>query len=415
MSAPRAPGHNRSRSVTITRYNGVTSTHIAAVDILTKSHAVTVGYASKKRNNELLPELPYSMTSTVWEQSVVGRSNSLANFDKGAITDAWSFLNVPDPVFEDPRGAAAASAMQKFFENADSHKSNVGVTIAELPKTIELIGSTATRIYDLFRSLKRFDIPGAFAAIGLDSKKHQKSLARRSRSVPRTPKGRMDFASSAILEVQYGWRPLLSEIDNAMSDLAEKFAKQGEHIYIRGGATREGSVSNWSGPFTTTSRKQFAGKPVNRVQAGVIAYAQIVDANARTRSGMGVVNPLEIAWELLPFSFVADWFAPIGSWLSSLDALSGLSFVKGSRSALWTVQWSGHMSGYITTGTPIRFKGEQKTYKKVVFTRTVLTSFPSTFSMFHIKGLRQALGTEHSINAIALLHQVMKGKNADRF
>lgn len=34
-----------------------------------------------------------------------------------------------------------------------------------------------------------------------------------------------------------------------------------------------------------------------------------------------VGNPLEMGWELVPFSFVIDWGIPIGDWLSSLDAL----------------------------------------------------------------------------------------------
>jgi len=31
-------------------------------------------------------------------------------------------------------------------------------------------------------------------------------------------------------------------------------------------------------------------------------------------------NPMELAWELIPFSFVVDWFLPIGNWISALDA-----------------------------------------------------------------------------------------------
>lgn len=43
-------------------------------------------------------------------------------------------------------------------------------------------------------------------------------------------------------------------------------------------------------------------------------------------------NPLEIAWELVPFSFVIDWFIPIGDWLGSLDALKGVKNTWGTVS-----------------------------------------------------------------------------------
>jgi hypothetical protein len=41
-------------------------------------------------------------------------------------------------------------------------------------------------------------------------------------------------------------------------------------------------------------------------------------------------NPAQIAWELVPYSFVLDWALPIGDYLSALDALTGVSNVIGS-------------------------------------------------------------------------------------
>lgn len=34
---------------------------------------------------------------------------------------------------------------------------------------------------------------------------------------------------------------------------------------------------------------------------------------------VGLTNPLSVAWELIPFSFVVDWFLPIGKYLDALD------------------------------------------------------------------------------------------------
>lgn len=41
-------------------------------------------------------------------------------------------------------------------------------------------------------------------------------------------------------------------------------------------------------------------------------------------------SPWEIAWELVPFSFVVDWFFPVGDWLLSLDALKGVKSTWGT-------------------------------------------------------------------------------------
>jgi hypothetical protein len=40
-------------------------------------------------------------------------------------------------------------------------------------------------------------------------------------------------------------------------------------------------------------------------------------------SALGITNPLLIAWEVVPYSFVVDWVLPVGTWLESLDALLG--------------------------------------------------------------------------------------------
>lgn len=40
-------------------------------------------------------------------------------------------------------------------------------------------------------------------------------------------------------------------------------------------------------------------------------------------------NPIEWAWELIPFSFVLDWVLPVGDYLESLDNLNGLSNIRG--------------------------------------------------------------------------------------
>jgi hypothetical protein len=41
-------------------------------------------------------------------------------------------------------------------------------------------------------------------------------------------------------------------------------------------------------------------------------------------------NPLEVAWEVTPFSFIVDWGFNVGDTLSSLDALKGVDNIRGT-------------------------------------------------------------------------------------
>jgi len=51
-------------------------------------------------------------------------------------------------------------------------------------------------------------------------------------------------------------------------------------------------------------------------------------------SQLGLVNPAEIVWEMMPYSFIADWFVPIGPWIGSLTADIGYTFKGGSYSVI---------------------------------------------------------------------------------
>jgi hypothetical protein len=86
-------------------------------------------------------------------------------------------------------------------------------------------------------------------------------------------------------------------------------------------------------------------------------------------------NPAELAWEVIPFSFVVDWAIPIGDTLSALDALRGVTGIQGTESAKYTrvtkgwIRRPNYQGVYLTSSTPgsVYYKGHQ---------RSVITSIP---------------------------------------
>jgi hypothetical protein len=45
----------------------------------------------------------------------------------------------------------------------------------------------------------------------------------------------------------------------------------------------------------------------------------------------GFTNPVNLAWEILPYSFVIDWLLPIGPYLETLSAWHGTAFAGGFK------------------------------------------------------------------------------------
>jgi hypothetical protein len=123
-------------------------------------------------------------------------------------------------------------------------------------------------------------------------------------------------------------------------------------------------------------------------------------------ASLGVTNPLEIAWELVPFSFVVDWALPVGQYLSSLDAMFGYDDdnIWFSRTDFIRTRWDTH---YVPgTNSSYRPRGDYgECYKEVLrINRTVGTSVP-----FPVRPVfKNPASLNHMANALSLLAQAFR-------
>lgn len=116
------------------------------------------------------------------------------------------------------------------------------------------------------------------------------------------------------MEVRYGLRPLYYDILGVMKLTQEP---SGLRTTFRGHESDSNSVSDsWTGPCTlantyiTVNRKSSISLDI---RAGVLTEG--FDQTLWRRMGVSLIA--ESAWELVPFSFIADWFGNFGSLISS--------------------------------------------------------------------------------------------------
>lgn len=186
------------------------------------------------------------------------------------------------------------------------HSFNVGVSAAEFAKTVALIANAARGVSDILTGIHsaafRYSHNGG-------------SLARGSnRGLANDLMSTQEFIQSLWLQARYGWRPLLSDAYNV-----------GEAA-----ATLLTSPTPWS----TVSSNVFV--PLEFTIEGytkIFAFGQAqyskrlkfrLKGDPSIPTHLGLNDPLSILWELLPYSFVLDWFVPIGSFLKSYEGLSGV-------------------------------------------------------------------------------------------
>lgn len=191
------------------------------------------------------------------------------------------------------------------------------------------------------------------------------------------------------LEYQFGWLPVLADIYDLVgyyNNRLHRGMQVGRSYATNGGF----SVSNGSTAVERAKRIRNHG-----ASAKAVVRTTVSNPTLRTLSEMGLTNPMSLAWDLLPYSFVVDWILPISSILKSLLYGVGLTDVDS-----YTVTEHGSFR-YISVACCGSYVGS---YKRNVIRQPALSGvLPSIFTN------PRDLGLWHVITSTALLRQQFTG------
>lgn len=194
------------------------------------------------------------------------------------------------------------------------------VELAEAGKTIKMLLNPLENFYKLIRSLPR-----------------SKTFKRwaKSRKLKGLPSSLTDFLSSEWLRYRYGILPLFYLKDDLVKALAEASEKP-KRMTSRGS-----SQHSWSDTRVTprTSSSIWSNAEVIdvhtydvKVRAGVL-YEHTLQIDAlQGKYGLRLNDIPEAAYELVPFSFVADWIYNFGEYLGAIRPKVGVKILSS-----WTV------------------------------------------------------------------------------
>jgi hypothetical protein len=308
-----------------------------------------------------------------------GAFSSLNHFNE-CVTESDALLNFPD---------VSNSALIAARNNLKASKINLGVAFGERKQTARLVGDTASRIARSIRSLKRGSVRNAMNELGISSKRHEP----RGSNIPRK-----------WLELQYGWKPLLSDVYGATKALSERPLSDWS-VTTKG---RSSDRKSWTVERKPGQWYNFDGfRMTASASASAICRIDAIPQNEAIISlaSLGVTNPLSVGWELVPFSFVVDWFLPIGSYLESLDAYFGFADAWSCTSYFVVAEWKGQglSEKFGTNGGFIENNWRER--KRVVkLVRSVSSGIPlPTFP-----SLKDPRSLGHMANGLSLLTQIFR-------
>jgi hypothetical protein len=147
--------------------------------------------------------------------------------------------------------------------------------------------------------------------------------------------------SNAWLSWHYGIAPILSDIHAILEIIGQKDKQPRWFVDI------DQPDDSFELPVSSNpDRVYYKGKVKRGVR--LRAVFTLTDPFIFELWRYGLTNPLAIAWELIPLSFVFDWFVHLGGFLEGLQRPLGVKFEDGYE----TKYLDNHFTKHVVTTPP---------------------------------------------------------------
>lgn len=328
-----------SSSPAYTTYTGVVTTK-------TIEDIITPGFQSLQRCGGFLPLNPVTI-QTVTETRTAGNGDESFNFSGGCYRSMqtgpywtlFSWLVTLPPFDEDIVDTvvteAVANARESIFDAL--------TTAAEMKQTVQLLRGSWLGILQFARKAAKW----------------ARDKAKKFKRKKNYWKVVLDFFSQKWLEYRYGWLPFIYSAEDAIRALQQKMEKDdilsGKSRVVTELSDSETLDTYYPTAGTLTKTHTLIGE---RIYRGA-AFASISSPEI-AKFGL---DPLVTAWELIPFSFVADWFIQVGTWIKAWSPFGGSSLLGSMASVKdtytleqvdsWAFNAPGHTGSFTGRGTKL--------------------------------------------------------------
>jgi hypothetical protein len=126
-----------------------------------------------------------------------------------------------------------------------------------------------------------------------------------------------DVVANTYLEYAFGWKPLVSDIDGALQALVQYNTYREPVVAVRAGASKKYSnpyATHWALGTGSVLAEWLEVHEVNIQMYGAVSCRAGCESDTIRRSiGLTIPDVLPSLWELIPYSFVVDYFTNIGA------------------------------------------------------------------------------------------------------
>lgn len=196
------------------------------------------------------------------------------------------------------RDSVEELAVTSAFANIDTSEMLALATIAESGKSVESMRAILFRAYKIFKNVRRLNVKGLLKEF------KPKELADR------------------YMEARYALRPLYYDALGVANALQKNrgYARRTFRGWAEDSVTRTDTLLNQASGLwgTQTDWRRELTYTVS-ARAGVLCDISITDLTT-----FGFDQLAETTWELIPFSFMVDWFVNVGDWVAAHTPNAGV-------------------------------------------------------------------------------------------
>lgn len=196
------------------------------------------------------------------------------------------------------------------------------LTLADLNRSLQMIHNRLLQLKRFTGALKRRNFKEASRQLHLDGVPKRVSPSK--------------YVADNYLEYHFGWSPLIGDIYSAVKVLQSPI----NNIVVSGKAHGD-MLKEFSQPYRkvenpTAIYPSLTYDEVNHYRTGTPRVRMgcsvaVTNPNLWLANQIGLVNPLAVAWDRIPFSFVADWFVNVSQFLQL-----GTDFLGLTLEGAWT-------------------------------------------------------------------------------
>lgn len=205
--------------------------------------------------------------------------------------------------------ALEEASVSKAYAKLNEANAEVGVMLAELGETLHMLGHPFSAIQKFFKSKGRF-------------------------------RG-FDLTSDLWLQYRYGIRPMIKDISDIIATVnRDAYVQSNALRRKKNGVKRDSVTVNKTATGFSAAGFVSLETTESKVSSHTSLYYRLAyDRDWMSRWGLSPSESLSIAWELVPYSFVVDWFFSVGNWLKGMMPLPGMTYIGGCTSQKTVIKY----------------------------------------------------------------------------